>query len=125
MTTPKRTYFTAEKKDTLKLKPIIDKSLPTIKLVLSGINHARRVKQLSSIFFLIKMRSFRSSHGVQPTAKGVFNRHLHPFIQSISIKVDDAESWRMSTRNAAQSSGGMRKKQQLRSVGGGVKKLSR
>lgn len=42
-----------------KLKPIIDKSPPTIKLVLSGINHARRrVKQLSSMyFFLAKMRT--------------------------------------------------------------------
>lgn len=43
-------------KTSLKLKRIIDKSLPSIKLVLRGINHARRVKQLSSIF-LVKMRT--------------------------------------------------------------------
>lgn len=90
-------------KNTLKLKPIIDKSLRTIKLVLRGINHARRVKQLSSIF-LVKMRTvFDQVTVCSNSVKGVLNRHLHPFIQSISIRWD-AESWRMSTRNAAQSS---------------------
>lgn len=56
------------------------------------------------VFFSVEMRTVFDQVTASCNAKGVFNRHLHPFIQSISIKVIGAESWRMSTRNAAQSS---------------------
>lgn len=93
-------------KSVSKLKPIIDKSLPSIKLVLRNINHARRVKQLSSIFCTRRMENRIHSFLSESRCTGVkelFNGHLHPFTQSISIRVR-AESLRMSTRNAAQSS---------------------